>query len=134
MLPVRRKYRRGPQLFLFGSGNKAELIKWDGKNETATIVDSVFTAVPEDPGSGLATARTTDEGDLYGGTHHSNFCSGPSNASFYRYTNNKGLQQLFSGTKTTDGVAFCNNTLFQFDPCTGLVRKFHLRSNGTLCM
>ncbi|XP_055321939.1 uncharacterized protein LOC129577983 [Sitodiplosis mosellana] len=131
ILPIKSK-NKTQNLFAVGVGHFTEIVEWDGRSPTANIVSRLFGVEESDSTSGVATARTSDEGIFYGGTHHTTFCSGPKNSSFYTYTKMKGLQQLFTGTQTTDGLTFYKDILYHFDPCSKVIKQFRLNPNGNI--
>lgn len=92
-------------LFIVGLTNSTEIIEWNVKRSTvARVVDTIFNVQLENPDGRLVVGRVGPLGYFYVGTFTTRFCSGPANASFYRYTKPNGLQRIFAGVTTTTGI------------------------------
>lgn len=135
LLPV-NKCSEFRNLFLVGLGQIAGLVEWDGRSPVATYVGSLFDLQVNDPTIVLAYGIQGERGRFYGGTFHTTICGGASNAAFYTYDKERGLQLLFTGTKSTAGVGF-DGTIFKqvyhVDTCTGLVTAFDGDASGNIC-
>lgn len=136
LLPV-KECRKHYNLFLVGLGQIAGLVKWDGRSPVAEFMGPLFDLEVNDPTIVFATGVGGELGRFYGGTFHTTFCSGASNASFYTYTRDRGVELLFTGTKTTTGIGFDGTILkqiYQVDTCTGLIAAFDGDSDGNICI
>jgi len=121
-------------LFAVGLGHNTAIIEWDGKSKVAIVKGNVFGVEENDPTSRFFGINS-EEGRLYGGTFHTSFCGGPSNSSFYKYTKEKGLQLLFSGTQVTTGVAFDKDRgyIYHLDSCSSIITEYQVDANGDIC-
>lgn len=124
-------------LFVVGLANATKIVNWNKRSTVARVVDTLFTIQPENPDGLLCVGRVDPFGFLYAGTFTYRFCSGPSNASFYSYTKQKGLQRIFGNVISTTGIAFGTNEkkLYHLESCTGLITAFDVvPDTGDICM
>lgn len=64
-------------------------------------------------------AHQDTQGEFWGGNFHQNICSGPANATIFRYSTAKGLQILADNLIDTSGWAFDDNAgiAYLMDTC-----------------
>lgn len=136
ILPFSSECDKFKNRFAVGISHNTEVVEWDGRSPTANIVGTLFGAESNVPGSTWNVARPSEDGIFYGGTFRSDaFCSGPPNSSVYRYTKDKGLVRLFTGTISTLGLAsdVKRNMLYHIDTCTKTITGYQLDSKGDIC-
>lgn len=124
--PVRKDCKNCNNLFMVGIGHDIVLIEWDGKSKTAKQIRKLSSVETFDPLSRTDIARPDRGGRLYGGTFASNFCISPNNKTFYRYSNSRGLQNLFGNIYTTSGIAFNEHAekIYHVDVCSLQIAEF----------
>lgn len=137
VMPISEKCNENKNLFLCGIGHTNYLLQWDGKSSSARVLNPVFSAEENDPTSLWGVSRPNEHGQFFGGTFHASFCSGPNNASIYRYTKEKGLQRIVSGVQTTTGFAFDRYSecaiAYHLNSCNAILSGFEEDSNGDIC-
>ena len=135
ILPISSKCAKFVNRFVVCAGLQCFVAQWDGRSSTATVVNTLFSVGENYPNSRVSVGRQSEEGTFFFGTISNSFCNGPANKSFYRYTKDKGVQKLFTGTKDTTGIATDSSkkALYHVDECTGKIAKFDLDSHGNIC-
>lgn len=136
IIPIRKKCKICKNLFVVGLDHNVAIIKWDGKSTRAQVVEILFSVETSDPLSRTNYARADSKGRLYFGTISKKFCDTNPQSSFYRYTADKGVQLMFSGTSTTSGIAINEKAekLYHLDSCNLLVTEFDWDpATGDIC-
>lgn len=136
--PVREGCKECTDLFAVGSGRDAILVKWDGKSPQAQVVGSqkLFSVEPDNPRGQTNIAMADRYGRLYEGPSSMEFCSAPPNQSFYRYTNKRGLERLFTGVQATTGIAIDEDAgkLYHIDGCSFVLTAYDYDpKTGDIC-
>lgn len=104
-------------LFLSGAQHDNFLIKWNGIEPKATVVDTVFSVEGDVLSSHMDLAAQNHQGKFIGGTTHNEYCLGPSNSSLYTYSRANGVQEIYTGFQSTAGLAFFGNKIYHTDVC-----------------
>lgn len=126
--------------FAVGVGRGTKIIRWDGKSSKATVIRDVF-QVEQDlkyAKNHMDTVKADSAGRLYGGTFRAEICSSSNspNASFYRYTKQKGVKRLIRDIKLSAGMAW-NDKLRKFyhiDSCKFILEEYDWNpKTGKIC-
>lgn len=119
--------------FVVGFDGGPKVVRWDGKSTTAQVLRTLFTV----PQISMDYAIADPKGRLFVGTFNSvEFCSGPSNQIFYRYTSNNILTPLFSDVWSSNGLAINRKTnkLYHSDACSYKIAEFDYNpKTGDIC-
>lgn len=132
ILPL-KDCKKHNNLYAVGVSHYNAIIEWDGKSLVAKFVKTIFAVEEFDRTSRWCVAKPSAHGRFYGGTTFTTFCNSPSNASFYMYSHEKGVQQLFGGLISTTGIAYDEHNLYHVDACTLLITGYDFDSNGNIC-
>lgn len=116
--------KKYPNLYVIGAGHDVMIISWQKGSNVAYVQRNLFTLEQDDPVSQVGISIPAPNGQLYTSTYK--FCDGPSNSSVYMYSKRKGLQRLFGGIQTTDGMAIDRkrNRFYHLVSCKQLITEF----------
>lgn len=112
-------------LFLVGTENNGQIIRWDGESRDASIVEDTFAF--NGPSTVSIHGSVSPTGQFYGGSFSTFYCRNKSNLapySVYRYDNVKGLINSMNGVATV-GIAFNSKTrkMYHLAPCHSLITE-----------
>lgn len=135
--PVREGCKECSDLFAVGSGRDIIFIKWDGKSPQAQVVgQKLFSIEPDNPKGHTNIAVADRHGRIYIGPFSLEFCSAPPTQLFYRYTNKRGLERLFTGLRATTGIAIDEDAgkLYHIDGCSFVLTAYDYDpKTGDIC-
>lgn len=129
--------------FAVGLKRGVKVISWDGKSNTSKVIRTVFDTgrCNTCPTNQMNDAKADPKGRFYGGTIQLNLCNFAvsANSTFYRYTKQKGLEQILYQVRVSNGIAFNERKkkcyyvdscafdikIFNWNRKTGALRKYY---------
>lgn len=135
--PVRQDCNECTGLFAVGSGHDVIFVKWDGKSPEAQVVGQKLFSVELDiPLSHINIAKSDRHGRVYVGSFSLDFCDTPANKTFYRYTNERGVERIFTDVRTISGLALDEDAgkIYHLDGCNLVISEFDYDpKTGDIC-
>lgn len=136
LVPVKKCKQCNTQkdLFLIGAQHNNSIIQWDGHASVAKVILPLFNIEADVDSSRMERANQNHQGDIFVGTTHNAYCSGPANSSLYTYTAINGPQTVATGFKSTTGLTFRNKTIYHVDICKQTLTEIQQNNNGACKM
>jgi sugar lactone lactonase YvrE len=117
-------------LYLCGALHDNFLIEWSGNDNSAEVVDTVFSIEADVSSSHMDLGAQNHEGHFVVGTTHNQYCAGPSNSSLYTYSIENGVQNIYTGFQSTAGLTFVGDKIYHNDVCQQSIVELQQDSNG----
>lgn len=108
-------------------------VQWNGRSSRAQTMKQISCAQSK---NNFNNAKTDPTGRLYVGTYNKRICNrkDPFDSALYSYDKHQGLQEQVSGLKVSNGLAWCENTVYHIESCFYNIRQFDWNSRtGELC-
>lgn len=113
------------------NGSVLVTLKWDGRSNTSTIVDTILTLPPDQY---INSCFVAPNGDMYFGTYAPTLCNVEPKMPYYHYTKGGDFKKIASNFQSTVGSFLVGSTMYQMDGCAKTLNAFKWDSEtGDLC-
>lgn len=117
-------------LFLSGSLHENYLIRWNGVESKAKVIETVFRIESDNPDSHMDLGAPNEQGKFIVGTTNNLYCLGDANRALYSYTKADGVKLLYTGFKSTAGLVFDGNKMYHNDVCRQKIESLERDASG----